>query len=65
MGSNKLPDSLTTFVYDSMYKKPNVPKRDEKPVMGIVSNKNYIVSNAVENILSAPKVLKEETVWTK
>ena len=28
--------------------------------MGLRSNKNYIISNAVENILSAPKVSKEQ-----
>jgi len=33
-------------------------------VLGLQSNKNYIISNAVENILSAPKVIKQETDWT-
>lgn len=33
-----------------------VPKLDEKPIMGLVSDKNFIVSNAVENILAAPKL---------
>eukprot|EP01017_Pseudomicrothorax_dubius_P009626 TRINITY_DN13309_c0_g1_i1.p1 TRINITY_DN13309_c0_g1~~TRINITY_DN13309_c0_g1_i1.p1 ORF type:complete len:146 (+),score=59.30 TRINITY_DN13309_c0_g1_i1:383-820(+) len=28
--------------------------------MGLKSNKNYIVTNAVENILAAPKALKQE-----
>ena len=37
-------------------KKPDVPKKDEKPIMGLVSDKNFIVSNAVENILAAPKL---------
>lgn len=37
-------------------KKINVPKKDEKPIMGLVSDKNFIVSNAVENILAAPKL---------
>ena len=32
------------------------PKKDEKPIMGLVSDKNYIVANAVENILAAPKL---------
>lgn len=36
--------------------RPPVPKRDEKPIMGLTSDKNYIISNAVENILAAPKV---------
>lgn len=29
---------------------------DDKPIMGLVSDKNFIVSNAVENILAAPKL---------
>jgi hypothetical protein len=37
-------------------KKVAVPKKDEKPIMGLVSDKNFIVSNAVENILAAPKL---------
>jgi hypothetical protein len=28
------------------------------------SSKNYIVTNAVENILAAPKTMPEETSWT-
>jgi len=46
---------------------PTVPKEKlkapvptEKPVMGLVSGKNYITANAVENILSAPKGIKPE-----
>ena len=55
MGSNKLPehDSLTKFAYDCLTcKRETVPKIEEKPIMGLKSNKNFIISNAVENILS-------------
>ena len=31
-------------------------KKDEKPIHGLVSDKNFIVANAVENILAAPKL---------
>jgi len=34
--------------------RPPVPK-DEKPIMNLVSSKNFIVANAVETILAAPK----------
>lgn len=37
-------------------RRPPVPKKEEKPIMGLTSDKNYIVANAVENILAAPKV---------
>jgi len=33
-----------------------VPKKGEKPIHGLVSDKNFIVANAVENILAAPKL---------
>ena len=33
-----------------------MPKKDEKPIHGLVSDKNFIVANAVENILAAPKL---------
>ena len=38
------------------FKKPAVPLRDEKPIHGLVSDKNFIVANAVENILAAPNL---------
>lgn len=47
------------FGYDENYKKPAVPKPDEKPIMGLKTQKNYIVANAVENMLSQPKVIEE------
>lgn len=33
-------------------KKPAIPGKDEKPIHGLVSDKNFIVANAVENILA-------------
>ena len=53
MGSNKLPDvdSLTKFTYNGSKRDP-VPKKEEKPILGLKSNKNFIITNAVENILS-------------
>lgn len=32
-----------------------VPKKDEKPVMGLVSSKNFVTANAVETILATAK----------
>ena len=40
---------------NSEVKKPAVPKVDEKPIMGLKSDKNFITSNAVDVILMAPK----------
>mmetsp|Transcript_123668 Transcript_123668/g.385071 ORF Transcript_123668/g.385071 Transcript_123668/m.385071 type:complete len:276 (+) Transcript_123668:75-902(+) len=39
--------------------KPSVPKADEAPVMNLVTSKNFIVANAVETILAAPKKVSE------
>jgi len=36
-------------------KRPGVPRRDEKPIMGITTSKNYVTANAVEAILQVPK----------
>jgi hypothetical protein len=35
--------------------KAAIPKKEEKPVMGLKTDKNFVVSNAVENILAIPK----------
>jgi hypothetical protein len=48
--------TLKKFTYTDDFKRAAVPKKDEKPIMGLVSDKNYIVANAVENILAAPKL---------
>eukprot|EP00118_Oscarella_pearsei_P012404 m.91348 g.91348 ORF g.91348 m.91348 type:complete len:264 (+) comp36682_c0_seq2:62-853(+) len=36
-------------------KKPSVPTRKDQPVMGVKSNKNFVKTNAIENMLIAPK----------
>lgn len=43
--------------------KPPVPSREDKPVMGLKTDKNFVVSNAVENILAVPK--KQEKAETR
>merc|ERR1712194_802149 len=40
--------------------KPSLPGKEEVPVTGLVTKKNFIVANAVENILAAPKKRVEE-----
>ena len=40
------------FEYLNATKKPPIPSKEEKPIMGLVSEKNYIVANAVSNILA-------------
>jgi len=38
-----------------------VPKKSEKPVMGLTTEKNFVVANAVENILAVPRRPARET----
>ena len=46
--------------------KPPVPAKDDVPVMGLVSNKNFIATNALETILSSPKkVPRDEMLYTQ
>ena len=44
--------------------RPPVPTRDEKPVLGLKSDKNFIKTNVAEAILSQPKQTKEELPMT-
>lgn len=61
MGNETLPPGTTrpilvrNFSYDCSHKKAPVPKVTEKPVLGLKSDKNFIVTNAIENILSTAK----------
>ncbi|KAF0975882.1 hypothetical protein FDP41_005209 [Naegleria fowleri] len=51
---------------EGVSKRPPIPKKDEKPIMGLITKKNYVVSNAVDNILSAPRKVKQpEPLWTQ
>ena len=60
-GAPKLPE-VTKFERHDQHK-PSVPTRNEKPVMGLVSDKNFVMSNAVEAIVTAPKrTVKEPTL---
>ena len=48
------PPSAAYPSYPKEKVKAPVPSRAEKPVMGLVTNKNFITANAVEVILAAP-----------
>eukprot|EP00276_Gloeochaete_wittrockiana_P004744 CAMPEP_0184661662 /NCGR_PEP_ID=MMETSP0308-20130426/39501_1 /TAXON_ID=38269 /ORGANISM="Gloeochaete witrockiana, Strain SAG 46.84" /LENGTH=239 /DNA_ID=CAMNT_0027103119 /DNA_START=89 /DNA_END=808 /DNA_ORIENTATION=- len=41
-------------------KRAAVPKKEDKPIMGLKSEKNFIVANAVENILMAPAKVQKQ-----
>lgn len=51
---------------DAGSRKPAVPKHTDKPaIMGVKSNKNFITTNAVENIMSIPKKPDKKYADTK
>lgn len=56
---------VRNFSYDCKHKKDPVPGAADKPVHGLKSNKNFIVTNAIENILSVAKKSEEEVDWQK
>ena len=60
-----LSEEGSSFKYDTEHRKPAVPRRDEMPVHGIRTTKNFITQNAVENIMSVPKQAHKKFVDTK
>lgn len=48
------PDRYGEFAYTDR-RKATVPSKDEKPISGISTNKNFVTANAVEAILMVPK----------
>lgn len=62
-----VPEGRSQFKYpDEHCRKPTVPKHTDKPaIMGVKSNKNFITTNAVENIMSIPKKPEKKYADTK
>ena len=56
----KRPKTIATRPKKKIYRKPPVVGKDDQPIMGLKSNKNFIVSNAVENILAPPKTIPQK-----
>jgi len=52
---NKLAEPSKFEYTDSRTRKPHPPRRQDRPVQGLVTSKNFITCNAVENILAVPK----------
>ncbi len=42
---------LKPFSIPKLVRFPGVPKSTERPIHGLNSNKNYIITNAIDNIL--------------
>eukprot|EP00771_Trimastix_marina_P000148 gnl/Trimastix_PCT/1156.p1 GENE.gnl/Trimastix_PCT/1156~~gnl/Trimastix_PCT/1156.p1 ORF type:complete len:248 (+),score=61.11 gnl/Trimastix_PCT/1156:41-745(+) len=54
-----LPSPQRFQYTETVPRRSPVPKRTEQPLMGLTTDKNFIVANAVETILSAPKKTAE------
>lgn len=61
----RLP-SPSKFTYRDDERKPAVPARHEKPICGLTGTKNFVLANAVENMLAEPKVRQSSEVdWLR
>ncbi|KAL4228190.1 hypothetical protein ACF0H5_013624 [Mactra antiquata] len=61
----QLPDKREFKYPDEERRRPNVPQKDDKPLMGLKTTKNFITTNAVQNITSVPKRPEKVYVDTK
>ena len=58
-GNNyKILPPLEKLHINCKIKKPPIPSVNDKPIMGIKSRKNYILSNAIDNILMKPRKIR-------
>ncbi|KAK6166622.1 hypothetical protein SNE40_023272 [Patella caerulea] len=60
-----LPNKSDFKYGDEDHKKPALPAREEKPLMGLKTTKNFITNNAVQNITSVPKRPEKKYVDTR
>ncbi|GMH84191.1 hypothetical protein TrVE_jg7131 [Triparma verrucosa] len=60
--TRQAPKEASAFARASGKTKPLVPRREDKPVMGLRTSKNFITANAVEAILSVPQMPQSEGV---
>lgn len=60
-----LPDKKDFHYADEDRKRPQVPPKQDHPLMGLKTTKNFITTNAVQNITSVPKRAEKIFVDTK
>ncbi|XP_061185691.1 enkurin-like [Saccostrea echinata] len=60
-----LPPDQQFHYPDENRRRPPVPKVDDKPLMGLKTSKNFITTNAVQNITSVPKQPQKVYVDTR
>jgi vacuolar-type H+-ATPase subunit I/STV1 len=52
--------SNTKFQRTQLEAKPPIPSSNDRPIMGLKTTKNFIVSNATQAIIQEPKKLKDK-----
>ena len=53
-----LPPPVEKIKSNNEVKKPAIINSNEKPIMGLKSQKNYVTANAIDNILMEPRKIK-------
>lgn len=61
----QLPEKSKFSYKDGNNRRPAVPTKDEVPILGLKTNKDFIKQNAVENIMSVPKKAEKNFVDTR
>ncbi len=68
-GKPVLSDAKPFKYNDPVSRRPAVPKKDDRPIYGLKTSKNFVAANAIENILSQPKMpakpVEKFDDWTK
>jgi hypothetical protein len=57
----KILPPIEKFKCETEIKKPPIPSINDQPISGLRTEKNFIISNAVDNILMQPKKLKDSS----
>ena len=57
----KILPPLQKLHKDCQLKKPPIPSVNDRPIQGLKSNKNYILSNAIDNILMKPRKMRNKS----
>ena len=59
----KVGGSVSKFVRTLDQKRPSVPSRHDKPIMGLTTNKSFITTNAIDVILMKPRTMDESPIF--
>jgi hypothetical protein len=58
-------NDFSSYKHDEVPKKPPVPSVNDKPLLGLKTNKNFVAQNAVDTIMTVPKKPEKNMVDTR